>query len=128
MAAAGGCGTARRRAARRFRLLPAPRSLLEQLFDGACEWWEDLLVAADDAQPRILEHRGVFVEVDRDDRLRARAADQMLARTGDSHGDVQIWRDRLAGLADLPGRRYPAGVDGRARGANRSPKNRGEVL
>ena len=39
----------------------------------------------------------------------------MLDRAGDAGRQVELRRDRLAGLADLGGVRVPAGVDDRAR-------------
>src|SRR5207248_3756127 len=98
MATANGRGTGPPRASRRFRRVPAPRSPLEELFHGARERWEDLLVVADNAESSVFEHRRILVDVDRDDRFRARAADQVLARSGDPDGDVQVRRDSLAGL------------------------------
>ncbi|CAI8928623.1 Hemolysin-type calcium-binding region [Pseudomonas marginalis] len=44
----------------------------------------------------------------------------MLDRAGDTDGDVQLWRNDLAGLADLHVVGYEACVDGRAGGADRS--------
>src|SRR5450830_360290 len=58
-----------------------------------------------------LEDRSVFVLVDRDDHLGVLHTGQMLDRAGDTDGDVQLWRDDLAGLADLHVVRYETGVD-----------------
>src|SRR3546814_13996771 len=42
----------------------------------------------------------------------------MLDRAGDADGDVKLWRDDLAGLADLVVVRHEAGIDGGAAGAD----------
>src|SRR5437868_2190517 len=53
----------------------------------------------DQAVVRDAEDRRLRVLVDRDDQLAVLHAGQMLDRTGDAHGDVQVRRDDLAGLA-----------------------------
>src|SRR3546814_8473694 len=42
----------------------------------------------------------------------------MLERAGDADGDIKLWRDDLAGLADLVVVRHEAGIDGGAAGAD----------
>src|ERR1700689_5398874 len=77
---------------------------------------QDLVQIADDAEVGEFEDRRVRVLVDRDDVLRALHPDLVLDRARDAGGEVQLRRDRLAGLADLRRVRVPAGVDDRAGG------------
>src|SRR3954465_3145938 len=70
----------------------------------------DLVEVADDAEVGELEDRGVGVLVDRHDVVRALHADLVLDRAGDARGQVELRRDRLAGLADLSGVGPPAPV------------------
>ncbi len=74
----------------------------------------------DEAVVGDLEDRCLLVLVDRDDDLRVLHAGQMLDRTGDAAGDVEIGCDHLAGLADLPVVRGVAGIDRGARCADGS--------
>ena len=76
------------------------------------------------------EDRRVGVLVDRDDVLRALHPDLVLDRAGDARREVQLRRDRLAGLADLRRVGVPAGVDHRARGGDGAlpPNAAGELL
>src|SRR5829696_8380354 len=76
---------------------------------------DDLVQVADDAEVRVLEDRRVRVFVDRDDDPGGLHAHLVLDRTGDSARDVELRRDRLAGLADLSRVRVPTGVDHCAR-------------
>ena len=66
---------------------------------------------AHDAQISNTEDWGFRVFVDRNDRLGALHADQMLGRTGDTGRDVYVWLYDLAGLTDLVAVRNPAGVN-----------------
>src|SRR5205823_1682790 len=88
----------------------------------------DLVQVADDAEVGELEDGRVRVLVDGDDRLRALHADLVLDRAGDADRDVELRRDVLAGLADLRRVRVPAGVDDRARGADRAAERLRESL
>src|SRR3954449_4818028 len=72
----------------------------------------------DDAEVRDLENRGVCVLVHRHDDLGGLHAGLLLDGTGDAGGNVQLWRNRLAGLAHLGGVLDPPGVGGGARCAN----------
>ena len=72
------------------------------------------------------EDRRLRVLVDRDDDLRVLHAGQVLDRAADAGGDVELRRDDLAGLADLPVVRRVAGVDGGAAGAERRAELVGE--
>src|SRR5215218_7968530 len=85
---------------------------------GLGELRDDLVEVADDAEVGELEDRGVRVLVDRDDVLRGLHADLVLDRARDAGRQIQLRRDRLAGLADLGGVRVPAGVDHRAGGGD----------
>ena len=60
--------------------------------------------------------------------LRALHADQVLDRAGDAEREVQLRRDRLAGAADLPLHRQPAGVADRARRRELGAERLGELL
>src|SRR5207247_7636669 len=88
----------------------------------------DLVQVADDPEVRVLEDRRVRVLVDRDDHARALHADLVLDRARDAAGDVELRRDRLAGLPDLRGVRVPARVDDRARGRDGTAERLGELL
>ena len=83
---------------------------------------------AHDTEVDELEDRRLLVLVDRDDGLRGLHAGPVLDRAGDAVRDVQLRRDRLAGLADLERVRHPAGVDGGARGADGRAERVGEAL
>src|SRR3954471_11105811 len=74
------------------------------------ELGQDLVEVPDDAEVGELEDRRVRVLVDRDDVLGVLHADLVLDRAGDAGRQVQLRRDRLAGLADLGGVGIPAGV------------------
>ena len=52
----------------------------------------------------------------------------MLDRAGDAGREVELRRDRLAGLADLRRVRIPARVDDRARRGDRAAERLGERL
>src|SRR4051794_24329939 len=69
--------------------------------DRLGELGDDLVEVADDPQVGELEDRGVGVFVDRDDVLRGLHADLVLDRARDAGREVELRRDRLAGLADL---------------------------
>src|SRR5947209_767563 len=62
---------------------------------------DDLVQVAHDPQVGELEDRRVGVLVDRDDVLRGLHPDLVLDRAGDPGREVQLGRDRLAGLPDL---------------------------
>src|SRR5206468_12502181 len=82
--------------------------------DGLGQLRHDLVEVADDPEVAELEDRRVRVLVDRDDVLRGLHPDLVLDRARDAGREIQLWRDGLAGLADLTGVREPAGVDHRA--------------
>ena len=88
----------------------------------------DLVQVADHAEVGQLEDRRLGVLVDGHDRLRGLHAGAVLDRAGDAGGDVQLRRDRLAGLADLVAVRIPAGVDRGTRGADGGAERVGERL
>src|SRR5688572_4746299 len=73
-------------------------------------------------QPVIgdLEDRCFLILVDGDDHLGILHAGQMLDRAGNADRNVEVRRNYLAGLSDLPVVRRIAGIDRRARGADRS--------
>src|SRR4051812_41362142 len=92
------------------------------------ELGQDLVEVPDDAEVGELEDRRVRILVDRDDVLGVLHADLVLDGPRDAGRQVQLRRDRLAGLADLGGVGVPAGVDHRARGGNRAAQRLGERL
>src|SRR5699024_1408500 len=57
-----------------------------------------------------LKDRSVFVFVDGDNSFSGLHPGQVLNRTGDAHGDIQIRRDRNPGLAHLEVVRHIAGI------------------
>src|SRR2546423_5629454 len=73
----------------------------------------DLVDIADHAQVGDREDRGVLVLVDGDDVLGTLHANQVLRRTGDAGGDVDVGLDDLARLTHLVGVGHPTGVDDR---------------
>ena len=83
---------------------------------------------ADDAEIRELEDRRIRVLVDRDDHPGALHADLVLDRARDAARDVELRRHRLAGLANLGRVRVPAGVDDRARRADRTAQRLRELF
>src|SRR3954464_15315870 len=97
-------------------------------FHGLRQLRHDLVEIADDAEVGELEDRGVGVLVDRHDVLGALHAHLVLDGAGDAGGQVELRRDRLAGLADLPGVREPARVHHGARGGHRAAHGTGELL
>src|SRR5918994_3456596 len=89
---------------------------------------DDLVEVADHAEVAELEDRGVLVLVDCQDVLRALHPDLVLDRAGDPERQVQVRRNRLAGLPDLGGVRVPAGVDHRAGGRDGAAHRLRELL
>ena len=88
---------------------------------------DDLVQVADDPEVAEVEDRRVRVLVDRDDRPRSLHPDLVLDRARDPAGDVELRRDRLAGLPDLRVR-VPAGVDDRARCRDGAAERRCKLL
>ena len=88
----------------------------------------DLVQVADDTEVGVVEDRRVRILVDRDDRPRALHPHLVLDRARDPDRDVQLRRDRLAGLTDLRRVRVPARVDDGARRGDRAAERLGEVL
>src|SRR3954468_11217241 len=105
-----------------------PRSAALLGLHGLGQLGQDLVQVADDAEVGELEDRRVLILVDRDDVLRRLHADFVLDRAREAHGEVELRRDRLAGLADLRRVRVPAGVDHRAGGGDGAAQRVGEVL
>src|SRR4051794_7481051 len=95
---------------------------------GLGELGHDLVEVADDAEVGELEDRGVGVLVDRHDVLRALHADLVLDRARDAGRQVELRRDRLAGLADLGRVGVPARVDHRARRRDRAAERARQLL
>jgi hypothetical protein len=62
---------------------------------------DDLEQVGDEPVVRDLEDRRVGVLVDRDDDLAVLHAGEVLDRSRDADGDVELRRDDLAGLPDL---------------------------
>src|ERR1700754_2983586 len=83
-------------------------------FDRLGQLGDDLVQIADHTEVGELEDRRVRVLVDGKDVLRVLHPDLVLDRAGDAGGQVELRRDRLAGLADLGRVGVPTGVDDRA--------------
>src|SRR4051812_2777690 len=96
--------------------------------NGRGELRQDLVEVAHDAEVRELEDRRVLVLVDCDDVLRGLHAHLVLDRSGDASREVELGRDRLAGLPDLRRVRVPARVDDGARGRHGPAERIGELL
>src|SRR5690606_35980122 len=82
----------------------------------------------DDAEVGDLEDRRLRVLVDRHDDPRGLHTGPVLDRAGDPQRDVQLRRDRLAGLADLVLVGVEAGVGRRAGRPDRATQQVGELL
>src|SRR5689334_24350377 len=95
-----------------------------------CDWSSD--VCSSDLSRVIvainLEYGCLLVLVDRDDDPAVLHPREMLDRTRDPHGDIELGRDDLAGLPYLPVVRDEARIDGSARRAHRRPQLVGERL
>src|SRR6266567_3537117 len=105
----------------------APRSALA-FVDLLGELRGHLEQVTDHTEVGDLEDRRFRVLVHRDDRLRRLHAGAVLDGAGDAEGDVELRRDRLAGLADLELVRVVAGVDRGAGGADGGTERVGEFL
>ena len=83
---------------------------------------------AHDAEVGELEDRGLGILVHDDDRLARLHAGTMLDGAGDPIGDVQLRRDRLAGLPHLVLMRVPPGIRRSSRCSDRSTEAVREFL
>src|SRR6185437_10375495 len=83
-------------------------------FDRLGQLGDDFVQIAHHAEIRELEDRRVRVLVDRQDVLRVLHPDLVLDRAGDARREVQLRRNRLAGLTDLGRVGVPARIDHRA--------------
>src|SRR5687768_15312136 len=106
---------------------PTPSAPLLRL-DRLRQLGDDLVQVADHAEVGELEDRRVRVLVDREDVLGALHPDLVLDRARDPRRQVELRRDRLAGLADLSGVGVPACVDHGAGRGNRSAHRLGQFL
>src|SRR5262245_21211207 len=107
---------------------PAGRLTSLLLFDRCGQLRHDLEQIADDAVVGHLEDRCLLVLVDRHDGLAVLHASQVLDGARDTHGDVEVGRHDLAGLADLVVVRHIAGIDGGTAGAQARTQLVGERL
>jgi hypothetical protein len=98
------------------------------LAHGLGQLGDDLVQVAHDAQIGELEDRRVRILVDGDDVLGVLHADLVLDGARDPRGQVQLRRDRLAGLTDLARIREPSGVDHRAGRGDGPAERLGELL
>ena len=89
---------------------------------------DDLVQVADDPVMRHGENRRRRIRVDRDDLLAFRHAGAVLHGAADAAGDVEFRTHGHARLADLVVVVDPAGVDGRAGGADLSAERLGELV
>src|SRR5208282_4000311 len=107
------------------RGLPANLLRFFELFD---EGWNDLKKVANYAIVGHLEDRRVLILVDGSDGARPLHPHHVLNRAADSQGEVELWRHRLPGAADLPVHREPAFVANRPRRANFSAEQLCQLL
>src|SRR3979490_1820632 len=84
------------------------RLFLQELFELFGEERSDLEEVADDAVVGDLEDRRLGILVDRADHLRRAHAGQVLDGAGNPEAQIELGRDRAAGLADLEAMRPPA--------------------
>src|SRR5262245_200752 len=98
------------------------------LFHRGSQLGHDLEEIAHDAVVGNLEDRGFLVLVDGDDGLAVLHAGEMLDRTGDADGDVEVGRHHLASLTDLVVVRHEARIDCRARRADAGAELVGQRL
>src|SRR5215218_9134992 len=96
--------------------------------DRLCELRQDRVQVPDDAEVAELEDRSVRVLVDGHDVLRRLHAHLVLDRARDAGREVELRRDRLAGLADLARVGEPACVDDRARRGDRPTQGLRELI
>src|SRR5689334_2928765 len=89
----------------RYSIMPLPREASDvlgvQLPDRLRQRGHDLEQVADQPVVRHLEDRGLGILVDRDDAARGGHPREVLDRPRDPDRDVELGRDRLAGLAHL---------------------------
>src|ERR671922_648200 len=84
--------------------------LLQQSLELVRERGDDLEEVGHDPVIGDLEDRRVGILVDGDDHLRRPHAGQMLDGARDAEAEIELWRDRPTGLADLEPVRPPASV------------------
>src|SRR5580704_13248859 len=104
------------------------KRLLAELGELGRKLRQGLVQVGDETVIGDLEDRRLFVLVDRHDDLGVLHAGEVLDRPGYPHRDVELGRHHLAGLADLPVVGRVAGVDSRARGADRRAQLVGDRL
>ena len=115
-ASCGKSGSPKRRSYRgSYAAQPTGAARLSSSFSSSGRTWKR---SADEAVVGDLEDRRLLVLVDGDDDLGILHAGEMLDGAGYAAGDVEVRRDDLAGLADLPVVRRIAGIDGGAAGAH----------
>src|SRR5712691_8063675 len=105
----------------RLRLVVASqleKLFLKKLFEFLLQEGRDFEEVAYDAVVGDLEDRRFRILVDGADHFRRPHAREMLDGAGDAEAQVELRRDGASGLADLEPVRPPAGVHGRARGAD----------
>src|SRR2546425_5246526 len=123
------------RLALRLRLALRPRDVLrlalrfiQQSLEFLGQRRDHLEEVGHDAVIGDLEDRRLRVLVDGDDDLRGAHAGQVLDGARDAEAEVELGRDRAAGLADLEAVRPPAGVHRGARGADGGADHLAHVL
>src|ERR1035437_1176253 len=89
---------------------------------------QDCEQVADDTEVDHLEDGGLFVLVDRDDRLGRLHPGAGVDRAGVACRDVELRGDLFTGLADLVAVRVPPCVDGSTRGSDSGAEGVGELL
>src|SRR4029453_18135839 len=101
---------------------------LQELLELFRQLGPDLEQIGHDPEIGDLEDRRLRVLVDRHDDLRSPHAGEVLDGARHAEAEIELGRDRPAGLADLEAMRPPARVDGRARGADRGAVDPRELL
>src|SRR5215813_6268551 len=106
----------------------SPCLFLQELLELFRELGDDLEEVGHDPEVGDLEDRRLRILVDRDDDLRGAHARQVLDRARHAEAEIELGRDRAAGLADLEAMWPPAGVHCRARGADRGADDAAELF
>src|SRR5262245_43716391 len=75
-----------------------------------------------------LEDRRLGILVDRHDRPRSLHADEVLNRSGNAEGNIELWRNGLPRAPNLAIHRQPAGIADRTRGGNLGTHRLRELL
>ena len=103
-------------------------AIASRSFDSLSQRRNNFEEIADDAVVGYLKDWRFGILVDRDNALRALHADEVLNRSRDADGEIELWRDSLAGAADLALDGQPAVVADGARCSDFGTECRGQIL